>query len=493
MADWYGESFGYTIGTVLAGPEVPLGELFYHFEDDAQPLAGGAAWLLGCMADSFDSAAFAAYTGDVTVRWVLEVTAGSGTVELASGIDPTWNASNPTSATEALGAYAVTGPTTLVSAPVTGITHAMLVAGDDLPVVRVDCVSGALQVKQVKLRVWPAQGAGGAWVTTAAPGWDLVNSGGVAIWNGTSLGYESPQVPTLEEAWSLGKTGLAAAEGPTEWQFATDGSAQMHFNVSGNFTSEPFQPFAAGNYGLAVLAANPRVITDVQPGSGVTAGVDPHEHQYEKTSTVRAVGGGPLIAEFTSWGGATAHIDGPGGLAVEALPGRPPFVPVGGFYGGVDFRLPTGAAITQFPAAGEMRLPDAPFLLLSAFAPLWFTAPTEDTFSTVFAGFTRPDPHLAVPAYEWFDPAAVPAPELEPRFFVKAGEGDWCPVGFGKPDTETRIFRVPSGGRWRDLTAAEYAVHGPDNRPPGGMPLKVKRLDESGVAWWDHVAWLVPD
>lgn len=88
----------------------------------------------------------------------------------------------------------------------------------------------------------------------------------------------------------------------------------------------------------------------------------------------------------------------------------------------------------------------------------------------------------------------IPGPGLKPRFFVKHTDEVMHPVGFGKPATETTLFRAKVQGGWyRDLTTAEYDVYGPGNKPPGGYPLQVKRMTDAGETWWDHVAWLVPE
>jgi len=82
----------------------------------------------------------------------------------------------------------------------------------------------------------------------------------------------------------------------------------------------------------------------------------------------------------------------------------------------------------------------------------------------------------------------------QPRFYVKNLDETMRPVGDGKPASELSVFRVPTAQGWfRDLTTDEYAVYGTDVRPPGGYPLKVKRLDSAGDTWWDQVGWMVPD
>jgi len=153
----------------------------------------------------------------------------------------------------------------------------------------------------------------------------------------------------------------------------------------------------------------------------------------------------------------------------------------------------------HYPATFELRDGTIPlkdlggaYLALGVIGDGYYTGPpSSDMFTTAGGDLTGYLPYLvSIRDYEWFYPAAV---AMQPRFYVKHRDDTMRPVGFGKPASELTVLRVPGGGRWRDLTTAEYATYGPTARPPGGMALKVKRLDAGGSVWWDQVGWMVPD
>ena len=68
-----------------------------------------------------------------------------------------------------------------------------------------------------------------------------------------------------------------------------------------------------------------------------------------------------------------------------------------------------------------------------------------------------------------------------PRFFVKDYEGDWRPVGFGKPASDLSRFHVwtPVGWYVECLDGETYT---------NAHPLKVKLYDGT----WDTVAHMRP-
>lgn len=71
--------------------------------------------------------------------------------------------------------------------------------------------------------------------------------------------------------------------------------------------------------------------------------------------------------------------------------------------------------------------------------------------------YQMPDFRYRVPA---FGPDPDAAAALVPRFFVKGSDGVTRPVGYGKPADEEHVFMVPTPvGLYRDMTAAEYALH----------------------------------
>lgn len=105
---------------------------------------------------------------DVVVSWVVEVNSGSGTLAASEGTStsPDPGDTAPTS----LGAQTVTGPATVVF-PSVLMSAAEVVNTGPLRLLRLEATSGSLDVRQVKLRVWPTTGAGGGW-SDLKPSWD---------------------------------------------------------------------------------------------------------------------------------------------------------------------------------------------------------------------------------------------------------------------------------------------------------------------------------
>jgi len=146
-------------------------DIFYHFDDRSADMAAGDSFIVGAFADPVVFADLVD-AGDIAVSWVVETGASSsGTLTLASGLDPDWDCTNPALATEALGSKTATGEQTLIFGPVAGITLADLIAYDAEPLTLIECTSGTVDVLQVKLRVWPAAGASGAWSPTLGASW----------------------------------------------------------------------------------------------------------------------------------------------------------------------------------------------------------------------------------------------------------------------------------------------------------------------------------
>lgn len=178
-APFWGESVPVQIAVNIAG--TPLGDTYDAViatrgtnsgaTDHAPMVAGSAfsAWMDPTMRYLLD--------GDTpTITWVIEVLAGAGTLHLhdgrsSAGDTPTGLPPND------LGTRTVTGPGTYLW-PSTSTVDDLL--GDDYsrPWVQLQCTSGAVDVQQVKLRVWPAGGPLGGLdghVDATTPTWDAAS------------------------------------------------------------------------------------------------------------------------------------------------------------------------------------------------------------------------------------------------------------------------------------------------------------------------------
>ena len=482
VGPWYGESYR------LDGSDSPRWlDWRYHFDGSAAAL--GDTVVVGAYADSFDPDAFAAYDGPIVARWVIEV-AGAGTISVWGGVDPAGSYDDPSLATQFLGTLASNGPGTLVSDPI-DVDHATLVAGT--PVIAALQGDG-ITVVQVKLRVWPAAGAGGGWVN--GPTWYRTDAN-VKRWYG-AISEGTDQLPTYGEAWGQLKEVVLKWDGRPGWEYSsTSGGAALSsfFYVFDNIGTAPFTPSGSAGAQVTLLIARP---DSPRPEPSLNAGFDPGEVWYEERSFIRDVSGGPAFALFNHWNDeAVVEVERPTWVAIKGLGSEPNITPIpesdglgtGRMYHPVDFSLVEG------PSKPIGQVTDSGYVALSVMAAGYFTEPTEDSFTEAGANLPALLPFTTIIAgYQWYSPAAVPAPALAPRFFVKDLDQVMRPVGFGKPASETAVFRVPTAqGMYRDLTTDEYATYGPDSRPPGGYPLRVKRRDTDGADWWDHVGWMVPD
>ncbi|HEY1177714.1 MAG TPA: hypothetical protein VGF17_16285, partial [Phytomonospora sp.] len=161
---WFGESYRLGGGHAIAGTMwTAIDEWFDHFDDAAHTVTAGDDVIVGSYAQPRNFSEFADYTDPIQVRWVLEVGGGSGALALSAGLDGTFNYNDPALAVQDLGTVTITGPDTVVSG-LLSVTHDDLLAYAADPILRIRCTSGAVTLRQVKLRVWPAGGAPGAWV-----------------------------------------------------------------------------------------------------------------------------------------------------------------------------------------------------------------------------------------------------------------------------------------------------------------------------------------
>jgi hypothetical protein len=518
---WYGESYQLYGGGVLAGSAVDFSDWYDHYDDTSHTLTAGDDVIVGSYADPADSTEFAAFADPIEVRWVIEVLSGSGTLELSAGLDPDWAFENPGLATQTLGTLTAAGAGTLVSAPVTVVDHAELIAQTSAVIARIQCTSGSIDVAQVKLRVWPTAGVAGAWVpagdgtavNAAVRRW---NDLGVPDSNETGLLVENINDPASYpdpdgaedvalDAQLLAIDDLASKVGATANFGSVTTAHTGEIAASQNGTGALlYVVFASPNQyyytGEAYIRSNPGIIkADIANAvpDVVTNGIDPHEHRYETEAYVRPAGGGPLVPEFGGWTTAavevtfstsdpTAWATGPAVLQQHDIDPdfEPTIDPVLG-YSQMPYQVYTGGAQTDIPPGGEFEtqvvqtvpLSGGQALVVAVQTPgiITPTASARGVTDEEFAG----DPvhgygfNLAARAdvvdtghlvlfgpVEVYDPAGTPA--LAPRFFV-VYEGEDRPVGFGKPETEGAVFGVQAAlGNYRDLTFAEYAsVDGP--------------------------------
>lgn len=104
--------------------------------------------------------------------WVLEVLSGTAMLRFSETIDPTWGDLPYAAGDAPLGDFSVEGPTTLV-VPST-LTTQQGWSGDPF-MLQVECLSGMVDVQQVKLRLWPPGGPLGGW-SQQFPAWESQHS-----------------------------------------------------------------------------------------------------------------------------------------------------------------------------------------------------------------------------------------------------------------------------------------------------------------------------
>lgn len=459
---FYGESYGLDLKANPAGEPAR-----FHFDGLSLTLdSGDDPLILGATPDPVELA-----DGDeAVVSWVIETGPGSGgTFTLTSGMDPDWSAT-PSVVTEPVGTFTVAGARTVVSSP-TSITAADLLAEVNEPTVRIAVTAGSIEVVQVKLRVWPPAGAGGAW----ARGLDWVRTDTfVERWY-ASLSDGTEQLPTYEQAWVALKEKIVTWDGRPGWEYGPNPGGQSvrsFFYVVRDVGTAPFTPVATGGASVAVLAAHPG---SPAPEPSLNAGTDPNEIRQEPRARIRNLGGtGVASAMFMQWDAASTLTVTAARVASETLGGPPlltahptnPALRVGPFYHPTTFAPFEGVIPLTHLGIGQ-------YAALSIMADEYFDGPPSgDVYSSTGGDLSGILPFLtAIYNYEFYDPTAVPVPptpDREPRFFV-VYEGEDRAVGFGKPDTEVAVFGVQTAlGNYRDLTFAEYVDAGdplPDFTP----------------------------
>jgi hypothetical protein len=506
---WYGESYRLDDGNALAGGDFNARDWYDHWDADTHTVTAGDDIIVGAYADSADYTAFVGYADPVVTRWALEVVGGAGTLALSAGVDPDFTYTNPALATQNLGSFTIAGPGTVVTGELVGIDHAMLAAQDSSIILRVQCTSGSVDIAQVKLRVWPAAGASGAWVpvgdasteSTAvqrrawlrAPGTEITDHFTGSIPN--YLDYPDPDGArdAVMDAQPLAIAQLAAAEGELGDFVQTGiGTGDIALSSASGASLLVHVYDGADHFyyqGEALVNSRPGWIwadmANVSPDVSVV-GIDPAETQYEDEAYVRAVGGGALVRTFGGWttGALRAIYYTPDGLTWPTGSAVVHQVTTGDVPDTLEpFVLVTGGSTTSIAAGASgvgsveqiIPLTGGERVLAAIQVPGLF-APTEsadgleddDWFGFPVHGY-RYDGRASLLVVdtghlvnfgpvEVYDPAAV---AIQPRFFVRDRDLVDQPVGWGKTSDDV-VFIIPTPmGRYRDMTVAEYAANPP--------------------------------
>ena len=515
MSTFYGESYALNYVRVVrgcAGMSERGDAMFYHFDglsDLFEP------------ADEFTVEAWVApveltATDEVVVSWVLELgPATDGTVRLSAGLDPTWSADKKY-ATQPLGEHTVTGGQTLVAGPV-AVTAASLAAWADDVIAHIEVLAGVLEIVQIKLRVWPPQGTGGAWVP--APAATVTDGPTIERQLGypTNYGFSNVHAPTKAEAeqdaivkaaTDFASTHVGTVKHTAGWGEGSNAIAIGRYNVTlGTFITDvwPAQGSVERYHGF--LIADP----DLWP-MPPRLGIDPNDIAQETTASVRGPAGGKPQGEFAGWDGTLTATystsdpptwpQQPAIFEQHSLP-ESPFLDPDQYPRSTIFEdypaLADGAKIEPgTPTEGSVQQDVAinagsPFVALVARAPgvrgdkVTAADPDAGLFGAelrITQSSTGLLYRVAYKQYLWFDPSI---PSVAPRFFVKDHDETWRAVGPGKPATDLAIFKVETPTGWY-----REARHGEDITGTGAHPLKVKVRDGSGPDAWDTVAWMTP-
>jgi hypothetical protein len=210
----------------------------------------------------------------VSVSWVVEVLSGSGVLSLSEGLRPTSGSGEP--AGTSLGSHTVTGPTTLV------VPSVAISAGDvfdyiDYGHLHLTCVSGTVEVQQVKLRVWPSAGVAGGW-SDLYPSW-----GAESPVNGRYVNRNVTEF-TASSAGSVAEWDAVFVATQTHANEAVDvapstNTGALSFQTLGNVnvTEDIFTGDSSGAidlFTIAVAVARAQQDPGIDPDLGLVEGVD---------------------------------------------------------------------------------------------------------------------------------------------------------------------------------------------------------------------------
>lgn len=479
----------------------------------------------------------------VEFHLVVELRGDStGTLRLSAGVDPNFELTDPTLASEPLGTFSANGVSQIV-VPVSSWTGAMIYGGQVEPFILLEALDGLPRIMQTRVRMWPVGGVTGTWesdpdyvIEDVEPRF-LVSDGAASISGGSnepqSLGSPGPRSSNAGPGtWGgfddMGDTGAAfqemvgflTAHGIPAYQsfqsLRTVGGGLIRGTFDFMWTlqrvsTEPPTHDWTGSFGsgMVLILADPVAATGRQNGPIYA---DPDRVPGEDAAMVRnGRTGGTLDSVFVSW--AT----------------QPQLLPTGGRNGdyiGVrtfalgsdtwDATESVGSVDYYFTengleaAAGPrpdppdttvVPLPDIPLVGIEVNGTC---APPFDSLEfgqgaslvAVASGARTVDFNgvRAIHRYEdvqWYNPGGVAKPSRKPRFYVTYTEVDEHPVdvshvvGIGKPADDLSIFRVPTPlGTLRELRHGEAV-----SDVSVAYPLKVKLEDGS----WTVVAGMTPD
>lgn len=152
---------------------------------------------------------------DAVFAVAFESLSGSASVAVSYGFDPTWSL-DPAYVTEDAGTHTIADGINAVSLP--AVSLAEYLAGDGELTIRVQVLSGSVDVDQIRLRIWPSGGAIGGWSPVITP--TATQSVKVSTWSGIRWTGNDPafgdQSLARSEAASMTPAGYAGGVAPTE-------------------------------------------------------------------------------------------------------------------------------------------------------------------------------------------------------------------------------------------------------------------------------------
>lgn len=545
MADeFYGRSYGIESGSNIAGaPVADFADIRLHFDGKSATVGAGESFMTGAYIYPFEEVAGA----DVKVSWAIECgPASAGRLDLRGGLDPTWDY-YPASATEPLGVVDVTGEQTVV-VPFDRFPAAALDGSQGLPSVLIACVSGSIEIVQVKLRVWPTAGPRGAWALAepysvevsdvtayaATYGSDIQVGSGVGpgdypngYWGAPAGDPDRACRTAFDDALLLAQDSRNAMSGTRmRYERHTLGArADSHSESIARWTR--VENNAQGYVGKTQLSDAPGYMIANYAGyqpSTAAGGLDPREIAAEAYgASTRAIDGGAVIPQFGGW---TGHLGvrfksswtGPGVVQQHTLPGlafetegsgldlryyHPYVVYAGGAQTAISPSGDNTQQLHQVPiAAGGPRVAIA--LSLPGLTPglaeteaTWTPADNPDggKWARDAGGSINLDPDaskltflVAFPPFEYYDPSLPWQDDDEPtpRFFWKDDLDQWRAIGPGKPADDPVLFKIKTA-------MGIYSEPRPGDEPGSGAhPLRVKVDNGSGADSWDTPVWMEP-
>jgi hypothetical protein len=432
---WVGESVPLDWANAYTGPPLALtgAGLRYRIRRD---YAAGDTHTLGT-GDSFIAGFYESVmmlSGDDVVAQFVLVCDGAGTIRLSGGTDPDWSLDDPADATAPMGTHTVAGPTVVVGDPFPTFDVDAYLAQVEETIVFVECLSGAIEINQVKLRLWPPGGPVGGWVE--APGFDVTEA-------------PSARIASRVDPDELGTGGAAitgAAPGPVfaaaanELVNDADDADKMQDGGGGGAIST-IQAAVTAQVAVGEDSDTPGVFTATSIGALTGAVVqqpDPLEVARVATTSSFASHGevgldvtwapdevpGDFAVDLlgdpsTAWGtytlttnALTIYTDGSGGSAtVHALA-----VPDEAFVDPslVTFPAHAGVDVAALSSSTGLSLPDARTVLVSLAHPFLVAAPLYggtagawNVGSTTIVAADLEDSTVTIPNYRYWAPNAV--------------------------------------------------------------------------------------